>query len=283
MEKRLTIREDGSIGEEEKKFISCHNNIVYLARSAYDFAYKMAVEIKRMRDEKLYVAGGYETFAEYTESALGMKERNAYNYIQIVEKYSEEYLQTNAKLGVTKLLLLSSLSDSDRAKIEEEAEDATVKELKSMIASIKAEQGEQLTLIEKEKESEISKIKSDSAKKIKDLEEKCRKAALEKEALEKQCRDLKTAPPTVKTVEEPVLKKKIEDLETRLRESVAAEQTLKKQLDIAKDSNMTKFAVKFEDLQKVVGEIKVLLNALPADNRERCVKALQSVLGGLFK
>ncbi len=283
MENQLIFREDGSVSEEERKFISCHNDIVYLARSAYDFAYKMAVEIKRMRDEKLYIAGGYKTFSEYTEAALGMKERNAYNYIQIVESYSEQYLQANAKLGVTKLLLLSSLSEGDRAKIEEDAESSTVKELKEMVAAVKKEQGEQLALIEKKKDSEIRNIRTENEKKIKELEEKYRKATLDKEALEKECRDLKTAPPTVKSVENPVLEQKIETLETRLREASVAEQTLKKQLEIAKDSNMTKFAVKFEDLQKVVGEIKVLLNALSADNRERCIKALQSVLGGFVK
>ena len=283
MEKQLIFKEDGTITAEERNFISCHNAIVYYARSAYEFAYKMASEIKRMRDEKLYVAGGYGSFAEYTENVLGMKERNAYNYIQIVEKYSEEYLQLNAKLGVTKLLLLSSLSDADRAKIEEEAEGASVKELKEMVAAVKKEQGEQLSLLAKEKDAEIDKIKTETRKKIGELSDKVRRATLEKTELEKKLNDLKNTPPAVKTVDEPVLKQRIEDLEEKLRQSSVAEQTLKKQLEIAKDSNMTKFAVKFEDLQKVLGEIKVLLNTLSADNKERCLKALQSVLGGVVK
>ena len=283
MEKQLIFREDGTIGEAEKNFIACHNAIVYYARSACEFAYKMAIAIKRMRDEKLYVAGGYETFAEYTENVLGMKERNAYNYIQIAETYSEDYLQSNAKLGVTKLLLLSTLSDEDRAKIEREAEDATVKELKEMVVAIKKEQGEQLSMLEKEKSDEIKKLKEESAKKISELSDKVRVATLAKASLEKEINDLKNAPSAVKIVKEPVLKQKIEELEEKLRQSCVSEQTLKKQLEIAKDSNMTKFAVKFEDLQKVIGEIKVLLNAMSADNKERCFKALQSVLGGFVK
>ena len=277
------MNENGEITEAQKAFIDCHNDIVYNGRAAYDFAYKMAVDIKRMRDEKLYVAGGYETFGEYTEKALGMKERNAYNYIQVVETYSEEYLQSNAKIGVTKLLLLAALPESDRERLEAEVESLTVKELKGQIEALKREKGEQASIFEDEKKKAIKEVEGKAAKEIKELTKKKNELSVEIEKIQKELKIAKETPAEVKVVDNAADKEEINRLTKLLEEKEREKAVAEKKLEIAKDDNMTKFSILFEDIQEVCGKIAACLNRITnTEDRSKCKKALASVLGGLI-
>ena len=45
------------------------------------------------------------------EKAVNIKQRQAYKYIEVYEKFTEDFLKENSKLGITKLLLLSNLTE----------------------------------------------------------------------------------------------------------------------------------------------------------------------------
>ena len=100
--------------------------------------------LKRMRDTKLYEALGYETFGDYTQESLGIKERQAYTYISTLEKNGELFLQSNASLGITKLALLSDIPPTERQDIVERNDIAgmSVKEVERLVSenNAKAEQ-----------------------------------------------------------------------------------------------------------------------------------------------
>lgn len=119
-------------------------------------------ELKRIKDKGLYLALGYQSFEDYTEQELGIQKRQAYYYISIGEKLSDEFLKTHGHLGVTKLALLAAAPESDREEIaqKEDINSLTVNELKAELEILQnarnadAEKIEQLTLQLEEKESE---------------------------------------------------------------------------------------------------------------------------------
>lgn len=103
--------------------------------------YDMCTAIKEMRDSKLYKELGYSSFENYTEECLGMKRRQAYNYIQIIDKLPADFVQPVAQIGMHKLLLLTALTDDQREQITEtvDLESTTVRELKAQIAALQSQ------------------------------------------------------------------------------------------------------------------------------------------------
>lgn len=102
--------------------------------------YDMCTAIKEMRDSKLYKELGYSSFEAYTEECLGMKRRQAYNYIQIIDKLPADFVQPVAQIGMHKLLLLTALTDDQREELTQtvDLESTTVRELREQIAALQA-------------------------------------------------------------------------------------------------------------------------------------------------
>ncbi len=82
---------------EESRFRALHTEIMANGNMMAECAVVMARKLKEMKDTKLYETAGFTTFSEYAETACGIKERQAYNYISIVENLSGEFLQSSAK------------------------------------------------------------------------------------------------------------------------------------------------------------------------------------------
>ena len=97
--------------------IELNQKIIITAQMAQKNLYDMCVLLKQMRDDKLYKELGYQNFEDYCEQEVGMKRRNAYNYISIIEK--TENVQSIAHFGMTKLSLLASLSEPEQKEIQE--------------------------------------------------------------------------------------------------------------------------------------------------------------------
>ena len=106
-------------------------------------------DLRRMKIENLYVHLGYDNFEDYAEKEFQLKRRQAYQYISVFEKLGEEFVQSNAQLGITKLALLAAANPEDRAEVmeSENVQDMTAKELEELLAKYK-EQGEQLSLLQ---------------------------------------------------------------------------------------------------------------------------------------
>lgn len=124
--------------EQRKTAIELNQKIILTAQLAQKNLYDMCVMLKQMRDDKLYKELGYANFEDYCENEIGMKRRNAYNYISIIEKV--ENVQTFAHLGMGKLSLLASLSESQQEEIQQTVnlEETSVRELKAECDRLKA-------------------------------------------------------------------------------------------------------------------------------------------------
>ena len=129
------------MSENAKYAFTVHAQIVTGAQMVEDGLYLMAVGFKKMRDEKLYKELGYKSFEEYCETGTGIKRRQVYNYIAIVEKLPAEFVQSTAQIGAEKLNLLAKLDPEERDNIAEstDLESTTVKELKAKIEELKCE------------------------------------------------------------------------------------------------------------------------------------------------
>ena len=100
--------------QEKSRAVLLHQDIIYNLEKAADHLHKTCCQIKEMRDTKLYLELGYKDFDQYVEEAVGIKRRQAYDYIKVVEKLPEEFVQANAKIGITKLQLLAGISPMER-------------------------------------------------------------------------------------------------------------------------------------------------------------------------
>lgn len=111
------------------------------AQMAQQNLYEMCKGLKEMRDSKLYKELGYSTFEDYCEQETGFKRANVYNYITVVENLPKEFVQTSRQIGVSKLLLLTKLSEDERTEIAEknDLETTSVRELERQIKEIQAE------------------------------------------------------------------------------------------------------------------------------------------------
>lgn len=183
-----------------------HAEIMNCAAMAQQNLYQMALGFKKMRDERLYEALGYNNFGEYCEKETGMRRRNVYNYIAICEKLPSDFVQSTAQIGMQKLQLLTTISDEQREEITEavDLESTTVKELKAKIEELKAEKDKAQAEINKENqqlrtdrveamnradnaERVLSKAKNDNA----DLQKKIH--SLESEIKELESRPIEVA------------------------------------------------------------------------------------------
>lgn len=176
--------------------------IITCARTAQENLYKMAIGFKKMRDEKLYTALGYNSFGEYCEKETDMKRSSVYNYITVVEKLPAEFVQRLDKFETRKLLLLAKIPEEQQEQIIEtvDLENTTVNELKEQIKELQAEKDD-LTAecrlahtqnrVDKEKlENELDVYRKSQKALERDLSE----ASKEKAKLEQQIKELENRP-----------------------------------------------------------------------------------------
>lgn len=202
---QLMLADNSGLTVEQQQFKDLHERICYNAKKSAEHWVEMASAIREMRDSKRYKAAGFEDFADYTVNALGIKERQAYNYISVIEKLPEEFIRAHATIGVTKLALLTSVNEEEREEILEKIDIDTAKtseinaEVKAAIEERdKATQQLALVLEEKadlEKESaafqseyfdlikEQAGIRADQ-KRLKEENEELREKLAEKESVE---------------------------------------------------------------------------------------------------
>lgn len=294
---------------EEREFVEVHKRIVSCAEMTGRYLFETCRQIKRMHDGKLYLAAGFEKFGDYTEQALKIKERQAYNYIKVVETYDEQFITENAEMGITKLSLIASASKevSENLLQDGTAAEKTVNELTAIIKEQEkqlAEQEEQITLLgddlqdkddrikelekrpvpsakdeELKKAIENKEIELDKAKRqAKDLETK--KAQLERElkAAQKAAKEVKTVPDEASKKLAEAEKVRADKLEEKLRETNAQLAAAKEQKKTIASDDLLIFKVKFGDLQRLGEEIKTALSGMSEENAAKCRKAVNAVL-----
>lgn len=188
------------ISSEVREAVACHQRILESGKLAASALVEMGKGLKLMRDKKLYKTLGYETFGDYVENNgdYSFKERQAYNYIKAVESFGEKFLTEHSELGITKLGLLSVLSEQDAVEVIESSDLAGMNadEVKALVREKQA-LGEQLSFWKEEAKN----AKDDSAdaemqlkvlqEKIEQIEGEKRRAAVEAEKAAEQLRKAK--------------------------------------------------------------------------------------------
>ena len=193
-------------------------------RLAVTAVYEIGKDLRTMNREKLFEALGYEKFEEYASKEFNIEKRQAYNYITIYEKLGDDFVQSNAQLGVTKLLSLTQIDRQDREELlkEYDLSGLTTKEVQALVDKIKI-QGEQLSMLEEKREAEsydkvdsaefervraeLEAEKANSAK----MKAKAMLAEMRADAAEKKCEEFANRPIEV-AVSEPEIKEVIKEV-----------------------------------------------------------------------
>lgn len=275
-------------------------------------------DFKAMRDEKLYIELGCESFEDYCDKKTPIKQRQAYNFIKCYEKYGER-LDELSGIGITKLTLMSALDDEDREELIQsgDAENLSTRELEKRVKELQS-QCEQLTLElgEKSKEesklekmrAEMEKLQSELAaqkdiqaqkdERIKALESKPVEVAVEKPSAEEIAKIEKAAAEKAKKAAEKQHEKEIADIrekadEARLTAVTAARKESAAEIERLKSENAVlqanakkappstqKERVKFhiEECLRNFNAAMDAVNALSEDEREKPMTALESMV-----
>ena len=264
---------------EESAALRLHYEIMAAAQAAAASLLDLARKIKLMRDTGGYKALGFDTLEAYTMTTMGMKQRQAYNYIAIAEKLPAQLIEQNAAAGVTKLALLAQLSGQEQQQIAAETNltETTVAELKAQIKELQAKNAgyaEQLSLLQNQppaakapaEEVDTDALRAEIRAEMKAEMESQRQADAEKAALNQKERDeaIKAA------------RKAKEELEEVQRTAAAAEQAHAEELaktrrqaeetaarlNMAADESAVRFALLFDQLQDAAGKVLDLADAV---------------------
>lgn len=275
-------------------------------------------DFKAMRDEKLYIELGCESFEDYCDKKTPIKQRQAYNFIKCYEKYGER-LDELSGIGITKLTLMSALDDEDREELIQsgDAENLSTRELEKRIKELQS-QNEQLTLelgeMSKEEsklekmQNEIEKLQAELAAQkdiqaqkdehIKALESKPVEVAVEKPSKEEIAKIEKAAADKAKKAAKKQYEKEIAELrekndEMRITAVNAAREESKAEIERLKSENAVlqsnakkappstqKERVKFhiEECLRNFNAAMDSVNALPEDERDKPTAALKSMV-----
>ena len=127
--------------------------------------------LTEIRDRNLFEYLGAKNLGEYAQNAVGFSERQAYNFIKIYTTYGEEGLKKFGTIGMSKLVELTTLNDTDREEMLEsgKAAELSLRELKKEIKELKGE-NDQLRMQFDEITEEVKKQDAELAVKNSALE-----------------------------------------------------------------------------------------------------------------
>jgi len=103
----------------QQEAVENHNKILTSANVIVNAVYDMAISLKNMRDNKLYLAYGCKSFRDYCDEHLNISRAQVYNYINVLEHFGEEGLKEKGHYGITKLKQIEKESKSKERDKEE--------------------------------------------------------------------------------------------------------------------------------------------------------------------
>ena len=248
---QLQVMVPGTPAQQEA--LSMHFEIMAAAQTAASSLLDLGRKLKRMRDTGRYKDLGFDSFGAYTETAVGIRQRQAYTYITVVEKLPAQLIEENAAAGVTKLALLAKLGPEDREEIAGDGlANITVAELQKLIEE-KNGLAEQLSMLQVEKEA---------AGKL----EAARKQAAEEARREQEER----------------YRAMLAEKEQTVRAAQERAEELAKQMKLAGSPEGVKFAMMFDDMQqKAAGMMDLIGTMLETGKTEDAQKYKTALAGAL--
>ena len=306
---QLSLIPDGT--PEQAQAMGLHYEIVAAAQAAANSLLDLGRKLKQMRDTGGYKRLGFETFADYTEQAVGIRQRQAYNYITVVENVPARLVEENAAAGVTKLALLAKLGPADQQEVAgQDLAHITVTELKQIIEE-KNGLAEQLSLLQEETkpdaEAESSEMDMEALRaealqqaraEVADAHRKELDSALKAQAdrmnadhAEALRRNTETTRREVQKAADQRAAELVEQAAENARREQAekdsaaleqARQTAQK-LQLSASEESIRFSVLFEQLQNAAQEMMDLVDALISDGRAEEAARLRTALAGALQ
>ena len=277
---------------EESAALALHYEIIAAAQTAAASLLDLARKIKRMRDTSGYKALGFDSLEAYTMATMGMKQRQAYNYIAIAEKLPAQLIEQNAAAGVTKLALLAQLSGQEQQQIAAETNltDTTVAELKAQIKELQAKNAgyaEQLSLLQDQQpvaDAQAEEVDMNALRKEIRAEVKAEMDSLhqadakmaelnqkERDEAVKAAKDAREKLEAAQQAAEDAAKAhaaELERIKQQAQEEAAAarrqaEETARR-MDMAADESAVRFGLLFDQLQDAAGKVFDLADTVQA-------------------
>lgn len=314
MEQLVILNNIPSMTVEQQEAATMHFEIVQAAKTAVNSLLDLGRKLKRMRDSGRYKDLGFSSFAEYTEAAVGIKQRQAYNYIQVVESLPARLIEENAAAGVTKLALLARLNTEDREDLTGDTlANITVAELKKLVEERDA-MAQQLNLFQQEEQAETvaeveadpldadtirhqaeeetrkkleaefaeerAKLEAAHAAAINEATLKAEKAAAAEVRKAKAAAEQKVREETMKQVaKDRAALEQAQRAEAEARERAEA---MAKQMEVSNDEDGIRFFLLFEQLQDKVESMRELATTMRekgnADQADKFMNALRRAL-----
>lgn len=277
---------------EESAALALHYEIMAAAQTAAASLLDLARKIKRMRDTSGYKALGFDSLEAYTMATMGMKQRQAYNYIAIAEKLPAQLIEQNAAAGVTKLALLAQLSGQEQQQIAAETNltATTVAELKAQIKELQAKNAgyaEQLSLLQDQQpvaDAQAEEVDMDAMREEIRAEVKAEMDSLhqadakmaelnqkERDEAVKAAKDAREKLEAAQQAAEDAAKAhaaELERIKQQAQEEAAAarrqaEETARR-MDMAADESAVRFGLLFDQLQDAAGKVLDLADTVQA-------------------
>lgn len=277
---------------EESAALALHYEIMAAAQTAAASLLDLARKIKRMRDTSGYKALGFDSLEAYTMATMGMKQRQAYNYIAIAEKLPAQLIEQNAAAGVTKLALLAQLSGQEQQQIAAETNltDTTVAELKAQIKELQAKNAgyaEQLSLLQDQQpvaDAQAEEVDMDALREEIRAEVKAEMDSLhqadakmaelnqkERDEAVKAAKDAREKLEAAQQAAEDAAKAhaaELERIKRQAQEEAAAarrqaEETARR-MDMTADESAVRFGLLFDQLQDAAGKVLDLADTVQA-------------------
>ncbi len=130
------------LSKDYKTAVELDQRIKTTAKALAENLFELCGLFYKMSSEKLYKELGYQNFAEYCESEVGIKRFQGAKYAKIGETLCDENVKSTIHfetLGTEKLYLLAKLDEPEREEIQQivNVEDVSVKKLKAEIERLK--------------------------------------------------------------------------------------------------------------------------------------------------
>ncbi|MCM1275495.1 MAG: DUF3102 domain-containing protein [Lachnospiraceae bacterium] len=293
----------------QERAILLKNNINANAEIAVKSIGMVGRDLKAMRDERLYLELGCESFEEFCNTKTQIGQRQAYNFIRVYEKYGERLTELS-NIGITKLVLMAALDDEDSDALiaSGDAEEMSARELAKRVKELQ-NKNEQLTLelenVTKEEKAAIA-LKQNNERlsaeleAMKSVQEQQKQASEQREkelqerviALEKSNEELSARPVEV-AVQKPSADE-IAKIEKAAAEKAkkAAQKQHKKELDAMTESNAAARREKDAEIERLKSEIEVLQSSAkktpPSAQKERvkffveeCLRSFNAAVAAL--
>lgn len=283
--------------------IEAHNSIVGAMRNVASALVELCRNLKQMRDSGRYKTLGFAKFEQYTEQACGIKKRQAYYYIQVYERFGEAFLQSNARIGITKLQLLTEVCAVDRADFvaQNDLEGMSVSEVKALIAKNKefSEQIDMLKGVDDQQRKEIDALEEENrelknrpvevavqqptqeqieeavAEKAKELErsykDKLKKAKeKERQKADKEKQEaIKKAKTAAKAEAEALYREQIEKAEQEKADAVKKAESMAAALDKNADKELVTASLYFSEAQGQLEKFMTAANEIADQDAEK--------------